>query len=39
MTSQIKFSHVTSYIVDVIISPKFGNSSIFMREVNIISIL
>ena len=37
--SPTKFYHVTIYIVDVIMWPKFGNLSIYMREVNIISIL
>ena len=32
-------SRDSSYIVDVVISPKFGNSNISMREVIIISIL
>ena len=32
-------SHDPNYIVDVAIGPKFGNSSISMREVIIISIL
>ena len=39
MTSPTKFYHVTNYIVDLIIWPKFSNSNISMREVNIISIL
>ena len=29
----------SNYIVDVVLWPKFGNSSIFIREVIIISIL
>ena len=32
-------SRDSSYIVDVVMWPKFGNSSIFMREVIITSIL
>ena len=32
-------SHDSNYIVDVVMWPKFGNSSISMREVIIISIL
>ena len=32
-------SRDSSYIVDVVISPKFGNCNISMREVIIISIL
>ena len=32
-------SRDSSYIVDVVMWPKFGNSSIFMREVIIASIL
>ena len=39
MTSPTKFYHVTNYIVDVIMWPGFGNSSISMRGANIISIL
>ena len=36
----IKFlSHVSNYIVEVFMSPKFGNSSIPVRDVVIISIL
>ena len=32
-------SHNSNYIKDMVMWPKFGNSSISMREVNIISIL
>ena len=32
-------SHDSNYIADVVMSPKFGNSSISMREVIITSIL
>ena len=39
MTSPKQFYHVKNYIVDVFMWPKFGNSSISMRKVNIISIL
>ena len=39
MTSPTKFYHEANYIVDVIMCPKFGNSSISMREVSIISTL
>ena len=38
VTSQI-LSPDSNYIVDVVMWPKFGNSSISMREVIIISIL
>ena len=38
VTNQI-LSSDSNYIVDVVIRPKFGNSSISMREVIIISIL
>ena len=37
--SPTKSYHVTNHIVDVIIWPKFSNSSIYVEEVNIISIL
>ena len=39
MTSQKKLSRDTNYIVDVVMWPKFGNSSITMWEIIIISIL
>ena len=36
----IKFlSHVSNYVIEVVMSPKFGNSSIPVRDVIIISIL
>ena len=33
MTSPTKFCHDSNYIMDVIMRPKFGNSSICIREV------
>ena len=41
MTSPTTFYHMTQiiYIVDVVMWPKFGNSSISMREVTITTIL
>ena len=38
MTNKV-LSRDSNYIVDVVMSPKFGNSSIAMREVIITSIL
>ena len=32
-------SHNSNYIVDEVMWPKFGNCNIYVREVNIISIL
>ena len=39
MISLIILSHDSNYIVDIVISPKLGNPSISIREVNINSIL
>ena len=39
MTSPKKWSYNSNYIIDAAMWPKFGNSSTYMREVIVTSIL